>query len=332
VVDRAVHELDYSGRLLKSAGGLGVTRGRFLYPVGLVADGSNLLVTDAHNGAVTVLSGNLQVLNRVGGNGQGLDAFNFPFDAIPVSDGFLVLDTFKYRFVHVDRTWTETEQVDFGQVVPVGRGRPLVVGSDAHPYTYPSLPGVDIVAALGLRQPETFVGALNGLDHLDAAGHLTHLDVIDPIYGSTSVTWAQMVGSYLVIGSDQRGALEVVDPTSGMFTFVDVGPDSWWRSGTLLLSENLRRDLNQVIVPAVAEFQRAKLLLAQGVSRATVFNQVLATGKPRDFATDLSSTAGQTFVHSPMTATDARRYFDTALAQPQVRVVELLEVQYLSGS
>jgi hypothetical protein len=242
------------------------------------------------------------------------------------------VDTFKYRLVHTDRSWTETEQVAFGQAVPVGRGRPLVVGTDAHPYTYPTQPGVDLLAALGLRRPETFVGGLNGLDHLDSKGNVTQLDVIDPQYGSTSLTWAQTVGSYIVIGSDQRSALEVVDPSSGMFTFVDVGGDAWWRSGTILLSENLRRDLTQVIAPAVARFQDARALQTQGVARATAFNQALTGGRPRNFSTDLSSPAGQQFLHSRMTAQDARTYFDAALAQQKVRMVELLEVKYLRGS
>jgi hypothetical protein len=234
--------------------------------------------------------------------------------------------------VHTDRNWTLIEQVSLGQQVPVGRGRPLVVGTDAHPYTYPSLPGLDLVAALGLRRPETFVGALNGLDHLDARGNVAHLDLVDTLFGSTSITWAQTVGSSIVIGSDQRSALEVVDPATGMFTFVDVGADSWWRSGMLLLSENLRRDLNQVIAPAVAEFQEAKALLRQGVSRENAFNQALAGGRPRNWSADLSSVAGQQFLRSPRTGDDARRYFNTALAQSEVRMVELLEVKYLSGS
>ena len=332
VVDHRIHELDSSGKMIRSAGGLGVTRGRYLLPVGLAADGSRILVTDAHNGDVTVLGTDLAVQKRVGGNGQGLDAFNFPFEAVPVADGYLVADTFKYRLVHTDSSWNETEQISFGPMVPVGRGRPLVVGTDSHPYTYPTLPGVDLLAALGLRRSEPFVGALNGLDHVDARGNVSHLDVVDTQFGSTSLTWAQPVGPYIVIGSDQRGAIEVVDPATGMFTFVEVGSDSWWRSGTLLLSENLRVDLTQVIAPAVAAFQKAKLLLTQGVSRANAFNQALtAGGKLRNWSTDLSSVAGQQFLHSQMTGDDARRYFNVALAQSQVRMMEVLEVKYLSG-
>jgi hypothetical protein len=206
------------------------------------------------------------------------------------------------------------------------------VGTDTHPYTYPTLPGVDLVAALGLRRPEAFVGALNGLDHVDAKGNVAHLDVIDTQFGSTSMTWAEQVGSYIVIGSDQRSALEVVDLATGMFTFLDVGSDSWWRSGMLLRSGNLRQDLNQVIAPAVAEFQHARALLTQGVSRENAFSQALNGGKARNWSADLSSVAGQEFLHSPRTGADARLYYNAVLTQPQVRVMELLEVKYLSGS
>ena len=332
VVDHRVHEIDGTGKPTRSAGGLGVTRGRYLLPVGLTAMGNGVLVTDTHNGTITVLDGDLNVRDRVGGNGQGLDSFNFPIATLPVGDGYLVVDTFKYRIVHTDRAWTENEQVAFGQMVPVGRGRPLVVGTDPHPYTYTSLPGVDLIAALNLRRPLQFVGAFNGLDHVDG-GTVQHLDMTDPQFSATSVTWADTAGSYVVIGSDQRGAFEVIDPATGMFTFVDVGPDSWWRSGMLLLSDNLRRDLNQVIAPAVAAFQHAKQLLSQkDVSREDAFNQALTFGKPRNWSADLSSAAGQQFLRSHMTADDARRYYDATLSQPQVKVVELLEVKYLSGS
>lgn len=332
LVDHAIHQIDSSGRPIRSAGGIGVSRGRYLLPVGLSSDGGRILVTDTYNGDVTVLSTDLKVQRRVGGNGQGLDAFNFPFATLPLADGYLVVDTFKYRLVHTDRGWTENEQVSLGPAVPVGRGRPLVVGTDAHPYTYTTLPGVDLVAALGLRQPEAFVGALNGLDHLDANGSVVHIDVTDTEFGATSMTWAEAVGAYIVIGSDQRAAFEVVDPATGMFTFVDVGSDAWWRSGMLLLSVNLRRDFNDVIVPAVAAFQRARLLLAQGVSRQAAFNQALAAGKPRTWSADLGSVAGQQFLNSPMASDDARRYFGAVLAQSKVQLVELLEVKYLSGS
>lgn len=330
--DHAVHEIDSNGKLIRSAGTLGVSRGRFLLPDGLTATAGGILVTDAHNGTITDMGGDLKVRNRVGGNGQGLDAFNYPSTTLPVADGYLIVDTFKYRVVHTDRRWTETDQVAFGQMVPVGRGRQLVVGTDPHPYTYPTLPGVDLVAALGLRSPQTFVGGLNGLDHVDGRGAVSHLDVNDPEFGSTSMTWADMIGAYVVIGSDQRGALEVVDPSSGMFTFVDVGPDAWWRSGALLLSENLRRDLNQVIAPAVAAFQRAKLLLSQGVSKQDAFTQALAAGKHRNLSEEITSEPGKQFLRSRMTADDARRYYDATLSLPQVKVVELLEVKYLSSS
>ncbi|MEI4861543.1 hypothetical protein Q8G41_28555, partial [Klebsiella pneumoniae] len=82
----------------------------------------------------------LHVVRRVGGNGPGLDAFNFPFAAVPTAGGYLVVDTFKQRLARTDRSWTLQEQIVFGALVPVGRERPLVAGTDAHPNTYPSLP------------------------------------------------------------------------------------------------------------------------------------------------------------------------------------------------
>jgi hypothetical protein len=332
VTNGTITELDQAGKTVASAGRIGVSSGRYLWPVGLTADGGRILVTDAHNGTVTILGGNLQVLGRVGSNGPGLDLFNFPFAALPVAGGYLVVDTFKNRLVRTDRGWTILEQVALGPVVPVGRQRPVVAATDAHPETYDTLPGVDLAAALGLQKAVPFVGALNGLDHVRPDRTRVHLDLTDPVFGSPGQTWAQAVGPYVLVGASQRGTMEVIDPATGMFTFVDVGSDAWWRSGTLLLSQNYRRDLDEVTAPAAAAFARARELLAQGASRSDAFNQALGRGKARNWSQDLSSQAGQQFVRSPMTAADARRYYDAALAQPQQRAVELLEVKYLSGS
>jgi DNA-binding beta-propeller fold protein YncE len=332
LADGKIRELEQSnGSVARIAGGLGVSKGRYLWPVGLTADGGRVLVTDAHNGAITILNGDLQVQSRVGANGPGLDAFNFPFATLPVSGGYLIVDSFRYRLARTDRSWTLQDQLALGTAVPVGRQRPTVIGSDAQPNTYRMLPGVDLPAELGLRKRLAFVGGLNGLDHVTANGTVQHVDVVDPQFGSTSITWAQTVESYIVIGSCQGSTLEVIDPATGMFTFVTVGGDTWWRAGELLLSVNLRRTLSAAIAPAVTAFAQAKLLLARGVSRADAFNQALSAGRPRDWSRDLSSPAAQQFLHSAQTPDDAATFFAAALQQREPRAVELLEVKYLSG-
>jgi hypothetical protein len=333
LADGGIREIDQSGKIVRSAGGIGVSSGRYVWPIGLAAaPGGGIVVTDAHNGHVSLLRSDLSVVVGAGGNGQGLDAFNYPSATLPVADGYLVLDSFKYRVVHTDRRWTLLEQVVLGPVVPTGRQRGLVFGTDAHPDTYAMLPGVDLPAAFGLRKPETFVGALNGLDHIGPGGAVVHLDVTDPQLGTTSVTWAQRAGQYVVIGTSEGSWVEVIDPGTGMYTFVQVGHDSWWRSGQLLLSENLRRSLTDVIAPAVADFGQAKLLLASGKSREQAFNDALAAGHQRNWSQDLSSPAGQQFLHSPMTPADAARFYSAYLSLPQQRLVELVDVKYLSGA
>src|SRR5207249_460146 len=103
------------------AGSVGVSRGRYLWPVGLSSVDDRVLVTDAHNGRVTVLDRDLRVQEQVGGNGPGMDAFDFPFATLPVADGYLIVDTFKSRVVHLDRKWVVKEQLAYGRMVPVGR-------------------------------------------------------------------------------------------------------------------------------------------------------------------------------------------------------------------
>jgi hypothetical protein len=332
LASRTVSRLGPSGTVLQSAGSQGTSLGRYLYPISLAAAEGRILVTDGHNGRVTVLDERLHVVGHAGANGPGLDAFNIPFATLPLADGYLVADSFKSRLLRLDRRWTVQYQVALGPSVPAGRERPLVYGSDARPYTYDMLPGVDVTARLGLRSPLRFQGSFNGLDHFNPDGTSIHLVFEDPQLGSTGQTWAQQVGQYIVVGSSANGQLEVIDPTSGMFTYVRVGGDAWWRAGTLLQSGDVRRDLTDVIAPALPAFSRARQLLDRGVPRQDAFNQALSMGKPRDWSADLSSPAGQQFLHSGMTPSDARQYFDSALKQPQQRVVEQLEVRYLSGS
>jgi hypothetical protein len=191
------------------------------------------------------------------------------------------------------------------------------------------LPGVDIAAALGLRPALRFVGAFDGLDHVGPRS-TAHLDFIDPQIGSSNIVWAQQVGRYIAVGSPQSHLLLVIDPASAMFTSVDVGLDTWWRAGTLTVVAGVRRNLSDVTGPAAAAFAEAKRLLATGASRQEVFNRVLAGGAPRDFAENLTSPPAQQFLHSAMTQADASRYFEQVLLLPRPRVIEMLEVRYLS--
>lgn len=332
--NQTVTKLTTSGKIIQTEGRTGVSSGRYLRPVGLSSgSGGTIVVTDAYNGRVTVLDSNLRVVQQLGGNGPGMDAFNIPTATLQVADGYYIADSYRQRLVHTNARWVVQDQIALGPMVPTGRQRPLVYGSDARPYTYPMLPGVDVPAALGLRTRLNFAGAFDGLDQVGTAGSPAHLTFDDTHLGATGPTWAQIVGAYVVVGSPTNTSLEVIDPATGMFTYVDVGNDSWPRLDSLLLASNLRLPLTQVIAPAVTAFSRAAQLRAQGASRQDAFNRALsANGAPRNWAQDLSSPAAQQFLHSAMTVDDARRYYTAALQQNQIRVVELLEVKYLSGA
>jgi DNA-binding beta-propeller fold protein YncE len=327
----AISKISDAGTVVEVRGSTGVASGRYLWPWGLASTGDQVLVTDAHNGRITVLDRDLNVQRTVGGNGAGMDALNFPLAAVPAADGYWIADTFRSRVVRTDRRWVIQEQVAFGALVPVGRQRSLVFGTDQRPYTYQMLPGVDLAGEMGLRPAQRFVGSFDGLDHVTANGSVAHVDFDDPALEATSQTWAQKVGQLLVVGSSENRLMEVIDPQTGMYTYLVVGQDVWWHSGTVLLPGNVRRDLTDVIAPAEATFARAKQRLAQGTSRTAVFDQELNQGRKKNWSLDLSSPAGQQFLHSGMTPDDARRFFDATLGQPQQRAVELLDVKYLSG-
>jgi len=323
-----------SGGLVRKAGAPGVSSGRYQLPVGLsVGPGGRLLVTDAYNGRITTLDQQLRVVNEVGANGGGMDAFNLPFATLATAGGYVIADTYKDRLVETDARFVEQDQVVFAHQVPTGRGRPLVYGTDARPSTFAMLPGVDAVADLGLRQALPFVGGFNGLDQAGSPKKPIHLTISDTKLGTMGQTWAQRVGGYDVVGSPTNARLEVIDPTTGMFTYVLVGGDAWWRAdGALILPGGLRVSLVDAIRPASAAFQKASQLLAQGASRQDVFNRVLGDTQPRNWAADLTSDPAKQFLSSGRTRDDARRYFDAVLRGQSVSMVELLAVKYLSGS
>lgn len=330
LVQENISKIDLGGHIVKTVGMEGASIPRFLWPLGLGDLGDRIAVTDAVQGRITLLDHDLRPVGHEGANGPGMDALNYPHTTLAVKDGYVVVDTYKQRLLHTNRSWVVLDQVAFGQAVPVGRQRPLIFGSDPRPYTYPMWPGVDLAAALGLRPAMPFVGGYDGLDHIRTDGSVDHLDLMDRQFGSANSTWAQWVGRNIVIGSPESPDLFVVDPATGMFTGVDVGLDSWWWAGTLLLSVGLRRELADVIKPALAAFTRADQLLAQGASPQQAFNQALAGGQARDFTADLGSASGRQFLRSPMSSADANAYFAHELEQPRPHVFQMLEVRYLT--
>jgi hypothetical protein len=328
-----VRKIDGAGNVLKVAGALGTSAGRFVQPIGLADMGDRIAVTDAVTGRITVLDHDLGVIEQAGGTGPGLDALDRPSATLALTDGYLIVDTNKDRVLRTGRDWTVTEQIALGDRVAAGRLRPAVLATDARPFTYDGLPGVDVASALRLRPALDFVGSYNGLDHFGSDGRHVHLDFSDPQLGQTGLTWAQRVGSYVVVGSPQNPSLEVIDPATGMFTYVPVGVDQWWRPGVLLGTDNVRRPLADVIRPAGRTFARARQLQATGVSCQDAFSSALGEfGHQRNWTLDLTSAPAQEFLHSSMRKADATRYFDWAMQQQQQRAVELLEVKCLSGS
>jgi hypothetical protein len=331
LVNRTITKIDMAGHAVDHTGSIGVEVGGYLLPVDVADLGSRIAVTDAVNGRITILDHDLHVVGHVGGNGPGLNALNYPFAVLSIPNGYLIADTYKRRLLRLDRGWTIQEQIVLGPWVPIGRERPLVSGSSAHPFTYDSLPGVDIAAELGLRQPLHFTGAYGGLDHVGPGRAVLHLDLTDPDFGDTNAAWATKVGRYIVAGSAESYNLEVIDPATAMFTYVVVGEDNWWFEGALLTPVGLRLALSTVIQPAVARLVRAQRLTDQGASRQEVVQAALAGQSSHDLARDLTSPEGQQFLHSRMGMADADQFFASAMHRPQQRVIELLLVKFLSG-
>jgi hypothetical protein len=328
--NHTVSKIDPSGKVLATTGSFGWSPGRFVFPIDVADDGGRLVVTDAVTGRVSVLGRDLRLAGLAGGNGPGADALDYPYATLPVASGYVIADTDKGRLLFTDRRWTLQEQVVFGPAVSTGRQRPLVYGTDARPTSYTMLPGVDVVAALGLRPALPFTGGFDGLDSWSGRA-LVHLNFDDALVPARFITWAQRLDAVILVGSPQVPWLEVIDPTTGLFTDVFVRLDTWWRAGFLVFPENLRLDLMQVIRPALNSFTGAKNLLAAGVSREKAF-ELAVVGHPYDWSQNVTSPAGQKFLGSGRTKADADTYYAWALQQPDLRMAELLSVKYLSGS
>lgn len=329
--NHTISKLDPSGKVLTSSGSYGWSPGRFVFPIGIAAAaGGQLVVTDAVTGRIALLDQNLRPKGLVGGNGPGADALDYPYATLPTANGYVIADTYKGRLLFTDRRWTVQEQVVYGLAVPTGRGRPLVYGTDARPTSYSMIPGVDVLATLGLRQALPFTGGFDGLDYRTSRT-VAHLNFDDDRVPVRFITWAQRVDSTIVVGSPQSQWLEVIDSATGMFTYVYVRVDTWWRAGSVLYPENLRVDLAQAIKPALATFASAKQLLSLGRTRQQAF-ELAVTGHPYDWARNVGSPAGKQFLASGRTKADASTYFAWAVQQPNLSVAELLVVKYLSGS
>lgn len=337
---------DPSRRYRGSAGSLGGSKGRYQWPVGLASAGNEIVVTDALSGRISFLDQDLHEVRHAGANGPGLDAFDFPSATLPVSGGYLVVDTYKNRLIRLNSDLVIQDQIALGQVVPVGRQRPLISVSDARPYPYGHrsllsmddsrrrrpLPGADIAAAMGLRSALSFTGAFGGLDHFGTGGDYAHLDLSSSELQFSGITWAEQIGSLILAGSPQTAALEVIDPQSGTFVALPVDRDSWWWAGRLLTPDNVSHDFGPIIQQAQDRFQSVRSSLDARIPRVQAFNTYLNQGREKNWSLDLTSEPAQRFWASGRTQADAQRYFDWASRQSQLRVVELLEVRYLSGS
>jgi hypothetical protein len=328
--NHTVSKLDPTGKVVTVGGSYGWSPGRFVFPIGLADAGAQIVVTDAVTGRITLLDHNLHPREQTGGNGAGDDALDYPYATLPTANGYMIADTYKGRVVITNRSFTIQEQIVFGLAVPAGRQRPLVYGTDARPTSYAMIPGVDVLAQLGLRPPLAFTGGFDGLDYRTPKAFL-HLNFDDAKVPIRYVTWAQQVESVIVIGSPQTLWLEVIDRATGMFSYVFVQFDTWWRSGFVVFPGNVRLDLAQVVAPAINTMAAAKQLIANGASRQSAFDRVVV-GHPYDWSQNAITPQGKQFLASGRTKADASVYYAWAVQQPSLRVAELLMVKYLSGT
>jgi DNA-binding beta-propeller fold protein YncE len=229
--NHSIVEVATDGSPIAAQGALGTAIGDHLWPVGLRTVGGRLLLADAHQGRISRLTAAMETTTAVGGNGPGLDAFNYPFDAIgDGKGGYIVADTLKQRLVYFDSRWRMTRQVVFNHDVPSGRLLPLRK-SFAAPWFYTfTAPTIPLPTILGLQiSGESFDG-YNSIDVRVGANDTHELELTStarhapPFFYST---WAVAHRGFVMIGSPEQGGVLVIDLSTWQFGYTPSRHDMW---------------------------------------------------------------------------------------------------------
>lgn len=107
LTERKLYKLSLKdGKILASKGALGwdPTNGQFMWPTSIFPlDSEFLVVSDAQTGFIsTVSSQTLEAVRFTGGNGPSFDLFNYPYSAVPYSNGVAVVSANRGQILFLD--------------------------------------------------------------------------------------------------------------------------------------------------------------------------------------------------------------------------------------
>lgn len=357
LTDREVVKIDMKGNIVKNTGKLGWGQNEYLWPTSIdVSNNGDVVVSDAHTGRLSFLDKELNFIGSIGGNGPGVDLFNFPYSAVFSDDMILVTDSMKGRIIELDYSGKVMNQFVIGPVKISGIKGPVLSGSNGKEYTFESMTFDEISPDLlnSYKRAETsFVGGFNSIDLLTKNKTVLSQVEIDSqnssVYTGDSfwyVTWIKKIdlggNDYYIFGSPQHHTFIVYDPNSNIFAINNTHSelfDIWVYDDTVYGPEGRSTDLSGIVKEAKQQFDRFNSELRKGTPRKKAYQKVFYPEKSdADFDNWLTkmmtSKEAKEFLQQISKGADpetaAKKYFFAIKDEPYQYLLENLLVKVLS--
>jgi hypothetical protein len=277
--ERSIYSFTYDGTLINKQGKLGTSLGEYAWPTDIdaLSDG-NLVVTDAHNGRLTVLSKDLQPLKALGYNGPS--DLNFPYGFLLLEDGdSLLADTFNNRFLRLSKNFLLTEILATGDPVPGRTAASPILGEHGNPYIYKdkAQPMQALLAPL-IMSTYKIEGGYTGFKAVNVRGKSKKSIVTKNLGNYLYMTFAERMrdSNIIVIYSPQSSHALLIDADTWLFSVVQIETVSGIHtfSGVWFLEDipdNIQKKWKNM-------FNSAQHALNLGVNRVQVLNTIYTEG------------------------------------------------------
>lgn len=291
LTNRSLVKIDLKGNIIKETGGIGWGKNEYLWPTSIFATKDNLLVTDAHTGKLTFLSKELEYQGTMGGNGPGVDLFNYPYTAIVKNGNILLTDSFKARVLEIDPNGNIIKQYNLGQLELKVNNAPFLNADNPNPYTFHYNIFNEVPADFINPYYDSSLKIASGFNSIDVVsddGKLISEVEIDyqgsPSYTGKNfwyVTWLKNVvingNSYLVFGSPQHRTFIIYDVNHNIFSIKTLEKqlyDLWVFNDKVYLGSEEGFQLNSIIEDQMLLFDKFSKEIDSGISRIDAYKNV----------------------------------------------------------
>ncbi|WP_458411722.1 hypothetical protein ACNQFZ_12735 [Schinkia sp. CFF1] len=353
LTDRKLVKIDLKGTITKEVGGIGWNENEYLWPTAISSTKNYLLITDAHTGKLTFLTKDLEYVGAIGGNGPGIDAFNYPYTAIFKSGNILLTDSFKARILEIDANANIVKQYNLGPFELKVKNAPLLKGDQHNPYTFHN--NVFTQIPVEFMNPYynhslKLASGFNSIDVVTNNGELVSQMEIDypesPSYIGKNywyVTWLKNItfnnNRYYVVGSPQHRTFIIYDVTNNIFsikTLTNGLYDLWVFNDQVYLGSDKGFQLESVIEDQIPLFNKFNKEVKSGISRLDAYNHVFYPEMSKDqfmiwLKKMIPTTVGEQWLEKVGNDVDAnaaaRQYFFDIKDEPYKYLLETLLIK-----